>query len=76
MKKTIQITEKQFNDFKVMHIALKAIATDYQTPDQLQRNSEKQIGLEYEEALEMSYENIQSTAKAAIKGVKLPKLPA
>jgi len=71
--KKIEITPKQLNAFKEMHAALKTIARDYQTPDQIRRNSEKQYGLDYEEALEMSYENIQSLAGIASKGVKFPK---
>ena len=41
---------------------------------ELKRNSEKQFGLDYEEALEMSYENIQMVAKEAIKGVRVASL--
>lgn len=52
--------------------ALKTI-TQYQTPSQLQRSSSKRYGLDYAEAMEYAYENIQQTAKAAIKGVRLPK---
>lgn len=39
--------------------ALKTIANDYQTPEQLRKNADKQYGLGYEETLEMSYENMQ-----------------
>lgn len=53
-----------------MLAALKTIATGYQTPDQLRRNSEKDYGLGYEETLEMAYENIQQLAKEASKGVR------
>ena len=52
--------------------ALKTI-TRYQTPNQLRRQSEKDYGLDYEEALGYAYENIQQTAKNAIKGVRRPK---
>jgi hypothetical protein len=55
-----------------LYDALRVI-TKYQTPQQLQRRCEKQYGLHYEEALEYAYENIQQTAKDAIKGVRLPK---
>ena len=55
-----------------LYDALKRI-TKYQTPDQLRRSSQKQWGLDYEEALGYAYENIQQTAKDAIKGVRLSK---
>jgi hypothetical protein len=60
--------------FERMYKALKTIAKDYQTPEQLRRNCEKQYGLGYEETLEMSYENIQQLAKDATKGIRLPKV--
>lgn len=47
--------------------------TLYQSPDLLRRSSQKDWGLGYEEALEYAYENVIGTAKAAIKGVRLPK---
>jgi len=74
MAKKVEITEKQFQHMRNMYEALKAISKNYQTPDQLRKNSEKQYGLDYEEALEMSYENIQSLAGLAVRGVKIPKL--
>jgi hypothetical protein len=57
-----------------MYETLRRIARDYQTPDQLRRSAERQYGLSYEEALEYAYENIQADAKAAIKGMKRPKV--
>jgi soluble cytochrome b562 len=63
------MTKKQMQDFNKMRNALIEI-TKYQTPDKLRRDSEKDWGLEFEEALEISYENIQSTAKYAVKGVR------
>lgn len=54
-----------------LHAALRRIAKSYQTPAQLRRNSEKEFGLDYEEALEYAYENIQAEAAAAIKGVRI-----
>lgn len=56
-----------------LYTSLKKIAKHYQTPSQLRRASQKQYGLEYEEALEYAYENIQLEAAKAIKGVRLPK---
>lgn len=59
----IQITEKQFNQFNHMLRALKKIAKDYQTPEQLQRNCKGDYGLSYSETLEMAYENLQNEAR-------------
>jgi hypothetical protein len=56
-----------------LYDALKRI-TKYQTPDQLRRNSGKEWGLDYEEALGYAYENIQQEAKNAIRGIRLPKV--
>lgn len=70
MAKKIEITEKQALRFNQMLQTLKRISKDYQTSDQLRRNSEKQYGLEYEEALEMAYENVQEEARQAAVGVK------
>lgn len=67
------MTPKQAEQMDRMHRTLERIAKQYQTPAQLQRASEKKWGIEYCEALEMAYENIQTEAKAAIKGVRLPK---
>ncbi|WP_333862586.1 hypothetical protein [Sphingobacterium sp.] len=64
-----QITEKQKAQFNLMLEALKAIKA-YQSPSKLRKDSEKDCGLEYEEALEMSYENIQATATLACKNIK------
>lgn len=71
MKKTkVTITERQANQFNYMLAILKMISKDYQTPAQLRKNSEKEYGLDYEESLEMAYENIQGEAAFAAKGVK------
>lgn len=50
---------------------LRRIAKDYQTPEQIRRSSEKDYGLSYSEALEYAYENLQSEAAYAIKGVRI-----
>lgn len=39
---------------------------NYQTPDQLRQSASDEYGLDYEEALEMAYENIQEEARAAL----------
>ncbi len=56
--------------------ALRAIARDYQTPEQLRRSAERDYGLPYEEVLEMAYDNMQATAKRAIHGKRRPKVEA
>lgn len=56
-----------------LYDTLHKIARGYMTTDELRRKSEKQWGLDYAEALEMSYENIQQEAAQAIKGMRQPK---
>lgn len=56
-----------------LYFALKMIAREYQTPTQLQRSAGEDYGLDYREALEMAYENIQSLAANAIRGLRVPK---
>jgi hypothetical protein len=51
---------------------LTRIAKDYASPAQLRKSGELRGGLDYEEALEMAYENIQLEAKSAIKGKRRP----
>ena len=53
-----------------MYDTLKKIAKGYMTPKQIKRDSGGS-GLDYEEYLEMAYENIQTDAARAIKGVRL-----
>ncbi|QHV99248.1 hypothetical protein [Spirosoma endbachense] len=64
------MTKKQAEQFNKMRAALLRISKMYQTPAQLRKSSKSQFGLDYEEALEMTYENLQSEAAAAVKGVK------
>ena len=66
------MTAKEQNDYEKMYRGLKRIL-HYNTPDQLRRGSQKAYGLNYEEALGYSYENIQSEAKAALRGVRKPE---
>ncbi len=70
MAKKITITEKQAQQFNKLLDACLQISKGYQTPQQLQKNSEAEYGLDYEESLEMAYENIQATAKLASHRVK------
>ncbi|MBN9393076.1 MAG: hypothetical protein J0I20_33900 [Chloroflexi bacterium] len=45
----------------------------YDSPEKLKKNSGKDWGLNYHEALEMAYENVIEEAKGAIKGRRRPK---
>lgn len=58
---------------QVYYDALKRIARGYDTPEKLRRNSESNWGCTYEEALEMTYENLQAEAARAIHGKRRPK---
>lgn len=66
------MTKKQIEDFNKMRSALIEI-TNYQTPDKLRKDSENDWGVEFEESIEMAYENIQQTAKFAVKYVRIIK---
>lgn len=68
--KRITITAKQAQQFNKMKQALTVISKSFQPPTQLRKESGNDYGLEYEEALEMSYENIQGIAKAGVKNVR------
>lgn len=63
------MTKNQIENYNKMRNALIEIK-NYQSPEELRNNSEKDWGLEFEEAIEMAYENIQITAKNAVKGVR------
>ena len=52
------------------YLALKAIARGYMTPAQIRRDAPN-VGLDYEEYLEGSYDNIQGLAERTIKGVRI-----
>lgn len=43
--------------------------TSYMTPRQIRKDCDRGCGLDYEEYLEMAYENVLNTAKRATKGV-------
>ena len=51
--------------------ALKVIAKNYQTSEQLRRRA-GQYGLDHVDELEMAYENMQQVAKNAIHGKRRP----
>ena len=63
---------KTIEKYQKIYDTLKQISK-FQTLKQLQRNSERQYGLEYEEVIEMAYENIIDGAKLALKGMRRPK---
>lgn len=52
--------------------ALRKIAKDYQTSDQLRRRA-GQYGCSHIEELEMAYENMQLEAQRAIRGRRRPR---
>lgn len=62
------MTPKQKLQFNVMLATLKKISKSYMTPNEIRRDSDS--GLDYEEYLEMAYENIQQDARQAAKGVR------
>ena len=64
------MTDLQRIQFNNMRNALIVISRKYMTTNQIRKQSEKDYGLDYGEALEMAYENVQSIAKEAVKGVK------
>lgn len=64
------MTPTQAKQFNTMLAALKVMTNGYQTTSQLRKNAEKQYGLDYEEVLEMAYENMQGVARQACKGIK------
>lgn len=62
------MTKKQALQFNRMLGALKVINKTFMTPNQIRKHLDS--GLEFEEELEMAYENIQQFAKQTIKGVR------
>lgn len=63
------MTPKQAKQFNSMLAALKIITNGYQTSTQLRKNAEKQYGLDFEEVIEMAYDNMQGVARQACKGI-------
>lgn len=56
-----------------MYDALKRIRDDYMSPDEIRNHdTEAEADLDFEEYMEMSYENIQGEAAAAIRGLNRP----
>jgi hypothetical protein len=67
------MTPKEMATWNRMRAALIRIYKGYQTPDQLRRNAERDFGCSFDETIEMSYENLQSEAKGAVRGVRQKK---
>jgi len=71
LKKEEKMTEKQKRDYTNMYNTLVRIKS-YDSPAKLRKQSRGDWGLDFEDAIEMSYENIQLEAKHGIKGVYTP----
>jgi hypothetical protein len=56
-----------------LYAALHRIAREYMTVEQMERQAEKEYGLSPYEGVAMAYDNLQSEARDAIKGVRFPK---
>ena len=63
------MTENQKKNYNAMLRTLKSISK-FETPEYLRRHSEKEYWLEYEESLEMAYENMQLLAKQCCKWIR------
>lgn len=75
MAKKIQVTQRQAEQFNRMLATLRKISKEYMTTEQLQKQSEKEYGLGFEECIEMVYENIQEDARLGCAGVRPIELP-
>jgi hypothetical protein len=66
----VNMTNKQKENYNKMLSTLKRIAKGYDSSDKIIRNSEKDYGLDAQEALEYAYDNLQHEAKSCIKGIR------
>lgn len=64
------MTELQKQQFNKMLATLKRIGHEYSTIEEMQ-DYEDGIGLDFEETLEMAYENIQAEAIMCIEGISI-----
>jgi hypothetical protein len=62
------MTELEKRNYNKMREALMRI-TQYESPEELRQVSEEKYGLEFEKAIEMSYDNIQSEAQFGLRGI-------
>jgi hypothetical protein len=69
------MSEKHLATLKAYRATLERIARGYQTPAQLRRSVGRDCGLNYEEGLEMAYENIQQEARNVLKRFRMPREP-
>ncbi len=69
------MTKKQIEQFNFMRSQLIRISKDFMTPEHMRKMIKKDggYGLDYEETLEMAYENIKTAASMAVKGVRVIK---
>lgn len=65
------MTIKETDKIRRLYDALKAVA-QCDTPDQLKRDSQNEYGVEYDEALEMAYENVRQIARNAVRRMRRP----
>ncbi len=62
------MNEEQKKQFNQMRTALIRIHNEYLSSDEL-RETHENLGLDYEEALEMAYDNIQTDAFNSVNGI-------
>lgn len=60
------MTDKQRETYNRMRLALRKNHLGFQSTSQLRRNCDRDYGIDYMEALEMAYENMQSVAEQAV----------
>lgn len=65
--------EKRLANAQRMYDALQRIAKLFYTSEEIQRRGEALYGLPWQEVLEMTYDNMQQTARDALKGIRRPK---
>jgi hypothetical protein len=70
----IEITQEQAEQFNQMRSALIKISSGFMPISELEEVAEEEYGLEYLEALEMAYENIQDLARRTAHGTKSIKI--
>jgi len=63
------MTEEQKLQFNRMYNTLHRIANHYETSEQIREAAEDSLCLDFEEDIEMAYDNIQVEALFAIQGV-------
>jgi hypothetical protein len=63
------MTPKQTEQFNLMRRTLVDIAK-FDSPERLRRDSVRDYGLTYEEALEVVYANVRAHAAFAVRGVR------